>query len=235
LQISQTQNTAWSFGETRYVTADHIELRTLGGKRKTPRLTLSACAQVTDFVDVVVGEPAVLVGNSIGSLAALHVASTKPESTSGVVLINCAGGMNNKVKRMPGDFDGFGWQYKAVVPIFNVVLAVIDFVLKIEPIAKPLFDNVRNEERYVIHNLVYMHSFDDSHVWILQREIRPARRLQGCFARGRRPRAVHMYGGEAGGCVWCVCQDFDRPSRYVRVLTPRKERTVVCVRAGEMY
>ena len=109
---------------------------------------LISCAQVIDFVDNVVGEPAVLVGNSIGSLAALHVASTKPELTSGVVLINCAGGMNNKVKRMPGDFDGFGWQYKAVVPIFNVVLAIIDFVLQIEPIAKPLFDNVRNQERY---------------------------------------------------------------------------------------
>lgn len=88
-----------------------------------------------------------LVGNSIGSLAALHVASTKPASTTGVVLINCAGGMNNKVKRMPGDFDGFGWQYKAVVPIFNVVLAVIDFILHVEPIAKPLFDNVRSQQR----------------------------------------------------------------------------------------
>jgi len=48
--------------------------------------------QVIDFVDNVVGEPAVLVGNSIGSLAALHVASTKPELASGVVLINCAVG-----------------------------------------------------------------------------------------------------------------------------------------------
>jgi len=101
--------------------------------------------QVVDFVDNVVSEPAVLVGNSIGSLTAIHAAAKKPECTTGVVLLNCAGGMNNKVKRMPGDFDGFGWQYKAVVPIFNVVLAIIDFVLK-TPVAKPLFDNVRNEE-----------------------------------------------------------------------------------------
>ena len=104
--------------------------------------------QVIDFVENVVGEPAVLVGNSIGSLAALHVASTKPQSTEGIVLINCAGGMNSKIKRMPGDFDGFGWQYKAVVPIFNVVWAVVDFVLKIDPIARGLFDNVRGQERY---------------------------------------------------------------------------------------
>ncbi|CEF99871.1 Alpha/beta hydrolase fold-1 [Ostreococcus tauri] len=102
--------------------------------------------QVIDFVENVVGEPAVLVGNSIGSLAAVHVASASPKSTSGIVLINCAGGMNNKVKRLDGDFDGYGLQYKAVVPIFSVVLAIIDTVLKIEPIAKPLFNSVRGEE-----------------------------------------------------------------------------------------
>ena len=53
--------------------------------------------------------------------------------------------MNNKVKRMPGDFDGFGWQYKAVVPC-SPSSARARFVLKIEPVAKPLFDNVRTEE-----------------------------------------------------------------------------------------
>jgi len=48
-------------------------------------------AQVIDFIDNVVGEPAVLVGNSIGSLAALHVAAASPASTAGLVLLNCAG------------------------------------------------------------------------------------------------------------------------------------------------
>jgi len=102
--------------------------------------------QVIDFVENVVGEPAVLVGNSIGSLAAVHVAAESPKTTAGIALINCAGGMNNKVKRLDGDFDGYGWQYKAVVPIFSVVLAIIDAVLKVEPIAKPLFESVRGEE-----------------------------------------------------------------------------------------
>ena len=50
--------------------------------------------------------------------------------------------MNNKVKQMPGDFDGFAWQYKLVGPIFKVVLAIIDTILKIEPIATKIFDNV---------------------------------------------------------------------------------------------
>ena len=102
--------------------------------------------QVIDFVEKVVGEPAVLVGNSIGSLTAVHVAAESPGSTKGIALVNCAGGMNNKVKRLDGDFDGYGFQYKLIVPIFSAVLALIDTVLKIEPIAKPLFDNVRGEE-----------------------------------------------------------------------------------------
>mmetsp|Transcript_20672 Transcript_20672/g.51499 ORF Transcript_20672/g.51499 Transcript_20672/m.51499 type:complete len:356 (+) Transcript_20672:228-1295(+) len=102
--------------------------------------------QIIDFVSAVVGEPAALVGNSIGSLAALHVASTSPEMTTGVVLINCAGGMNNKVKSLPGDFDGFDWKIKAIRPVFNAVLSLIDFVLGIDSIAKPLFNNVRNPE-----------------------------------------------------------------------------------------
>lgn len=102
--------------------------------------------QVIDFVENVVGEPAVLVGNSIGSLAAVHVASESPKSVAGIALINCAGGMNNKVKRLDGDFDGYGWEYKAIVPIFSVVLAVIDAVLKVDAVAKPLFDGVRGEE-----------------------------------------------------------------------------------------
>ena len=54
--------------------------------------------------------------------------------------------MNNKVKQMPGDFDGFSWQYKLVGPIFKAVLAIIDTILKIEPVATKIFDNVRSEE-----------------------------------------------------------------------------------------
>jgi pimeloyl-ACP methyl ester carboxylesterase len=102
--------------------------------------------QIANFVSEVVKEPVALVGNSIGSLAAVHVASETPELVKGICLINCAGGMNNKVKQMPGDFDGFGWQYKLVGPIFKVVLAIIDTILKIEPVATKIFDNVRSEE-----------------------------------------------------------------------------------------
>ena len=38
-----------------------------------------------------------LVGNSIGSLATLMAADAAPQAVAGLVLLNCAGGMNNKV------------------------------------------------------------------------------------------------------------------------------------------
>jgi pimeloyl-ACP methyl ester carboxylesterase len=52
--------------------------------------------QLIDFMSEFVQHPAVLVGNSIGSLACLMVAEAAPSSVSGVALLNCAGGMNNK-------------------------------------------------------------------------------------------------------------------------------------------
>lgn len=47
--------------------------------------------QVCDFLDEFVQQPAVLVGNSIGSLTSLVAASAKPERVAGLALLNCAG------------------------------------------------------------------------------------------------------------------------------------------------
>lgn len=47
--------------------------------------------QLHDFITTVIGQPAVLAGNSLGGYAALCVGSQRPESTAGVVLINSAG------------------------------------------------------------------------------------------------------------------------------------------------
>jgi pimeloyl-ACP methyl ester carboxylesterase len=56
---------------------------------------------VKDFLAEFVKEPAVLVGNSLGSLICLEVAAASPEaSVGGLVLLNCAGGMNNKAVRL---------------------------------------------------------------------------------------------------------------------------------------
>ncbi|MEX0272662.1 alpha/beta fold hydrolase [Leptolyngbyaceae cyanobacterium UHCC 1019] len=47
--------------------------------------------QLHDFITEVIGQPAVLVGNSLGGYAALCVASQRPGSAAGLVLINSAG------------------------------------------------------------------------------------------------------------------------------------------------
>lgn len=47
--------------------------------------------QLHDFIEQVIGQPAVLVGNSLGGYAALCVAAQRPQSAAGVVLVNSAG------------------------------------------------------------------------------------------------------------------------------------------------
>jgi pimeloyl-ACP methyl ester carboxylesterase len=47
--------------------------------------------QLHDFIAHVIGQPTVLVGNSLGGYAALCVAAQRPESTAGLVLVNSAG------------------------------------------------------------------------------------------------------------------------------------------------
>ncbi len=47
--------------------------------------------QLHDFITQVIGQPAVLVGNSLGGYAALCVAAQRPESAAGLVLVNSAG------------------------------------------------------------------------------------------------------------------------------------------------
>ncbi|MGB3615995.1 MAG: alpha/beta fold hydrolase [Elainellaceae cyanobacterium] len=47
--------------------------------------------QLHDFVTEVIGQPAVLTGNSLGGYACLCVAAQRPESAAGLVLLNSAG------------------------------------------------------------------------------------------------------------------------------------------------
>lgn len=72
---------------------------------KSFAFSIDAWAQlVTEFTAQVVGAPVVLVGNSIGSLISLQAAALDADAAGGqeeaavrgVVLLNCAGGMNSK-------------------------------------------------------------------------------------------------------------------------------------------
>lgn len=47
--------------------------------------------QLDDFITNVIGQPAVLAGNSLGGYAALCVAAQRPASAAGLILINSAG------------------------------------------------------------------------------------------------------------------------------------------------
>lgn len=93
--------------------------------------------QLVDFVKEVVGKQTVLVGNSIGSLACL-IASAEAAPLNlvrGTVLLNCAGGMNNKA--VTDD-----WRLKLALPL----LWLIDFLLQQPSIAGRLFDRVKSKD-----------------------------------------------------------------------------------------
>ena len=86
------------------------------------------------------GKPSIMLGNSIGSLISLDVAAKRPELVKGVILNNCAGGMNSK----------FALTDPAVPEssqaASRVFFGVLDFLLGIKPLARLLFDKVRKRE-----------------------------------------------------------------------------------------
>ncbi|KAG9457015.1 hypothetical protein H6P81_001523 [Aristolochia fimbriata] len=99
--------------------------------------TMEAWAQlILDFVAEIVRKPTVLIGNSVGSLACLIAASEPSDGlVRGVVLLNCAGGMNNKA--IVDD-----WRIKLLLPL----LWFFDFLLKQRRIASSLFHNVKQRD-----------------------------------------------------------------------------------------
>ncbi|KAH9782331.1 AB hydrolase-1 domain-containing protein [Citrus sinensis] len=104
--------------------------------------TMEAWAQlILDFLDEVVQKPTVLIGNSVGSLACVIAASESSQTlVRGLVLLNCAGGMNNKA--IVDD-----WRIKLLLPL----LWFIDFLLKQRPIASAIFERVK--QRYCLFSL----------------------------------------------------------------------------------
>jgi pimeloyl-ACP methyl ester carboxylesterase len=70
-----------------------IDLIGFGRSTKAPSGYDSALwrDQLHDFIQTVIGHPAVLIGNSIGGYISLRVAAHRPESVAAVALLNCAG------------------------------------------------------------------------------------------------------------------------------------------------
>ncbi|XP_020575816.1 pheophytinase, chloroplastic [Phalaenopsis equestris] len=91
---------------------------------------------ILDFLCEVIKKPTVLIGNSVGSLACVIAASEATQGLiRGIVLLNCAGGMNNKA--IVDD-----WRIKLILPL----LWLLDFFLKQRTIASAIFENVKKRE-----------------------------------------------------------------------------------------
>ncbi|XP_054783170.1 pheophytinase, chloroplastic isoform X2 [Prosopis cineraria] len=91
---------------------------------------------ILDFLDEVIQEPTVLIGNSVGSLACVIAASDSGQTlVRGLVLLNCAGGMNNKA--IVDD-----WRIKLLLPL----LWLVDFLLNQKGIASAIFERVKQRE-----------------------------------------------------------------------------------------
>ncbi|GER27559.1 alpha/beta-Hydrolases superfamily protein [Striga asiatica] len=118
-----------------------IDLIGFGGSDKPVgfQYTMEIWAQlILDFLDEIVQRPTVLLGNSVGSLACVIAAAESNKCKSlvcGLVLLNCAGGMNNKA--IVDD-----WRIKLLLPL----LWFFDFLLKQRGIASYLFERVRQRD-----------------------------------------------------------------------------------------
>ncbi|XP_024014717.1 uncharacterized protein LOC18022825 isoform X1 [Eutrema salsugineum] len=116
-----------------------IDLLGFGDSEKPPGFsyTMESWAElILNFLEEVVQKPTILIGNSVGSLACVIAASeSKQDLVKGLVLLNCAGGMNNKAV-----FDD--WRIKLLMPL----LLLIDFLLKQRGIASALFNRVKDRE-----------------------------------------------------------------------------------------
>ncbi|XP_057986124.1 pheophytinase, chloroplastic isoform X2 [Hevea brasiliensis] len=99
--------------------------------------TMEAWAElILDFLHEVIQKPTVLIGNSVGSLACVIAASESRQTlVRGLVLLNCAGGMNNKA--IVDD-----WRIKLLLPL----LLLIDFLLKQRVIASTIFERVKQRD-----------------------------------------------------------------------------------------
>ncbi|BAY16052.1 alpha/beta hydrolase fold protein [Anabaenopsis circularis NIES-21] len=86
--------------------------------------------QVADFCREVVGEPAFLVGNSIGCIVAMQAAVSSPDIALGVALINCSLRLLHDRKR-----ETLPWTRRVGAPLLQRVLSV-------KPIGQFFFNQV---------------------------------------------------------------------------------------------
>lgn len=96
--------------------------------------------QVADFCNAIVGEPVVLVGNSIGCIVAMQTAVTHPELVRGLVAINFSLRMLHERKRASSP-----WHQRLSTPVIQKLLAY-------PPVGKFFFSQIAKPK--VVRNLL---------------------------------------------------------------------------------
>ena len=90
-------------------------------------------SQIKDFWSEHINEPTVFIGNSIGALISLMLATNYPEIAAGAVLINCAGGLNHR----PGELN----------PVLGTVMGAFTKLMSYPVTGNLIFNNVRRKSQ----------------------------------------------------------------------------------------
>ncbi|KAL9229878.1 hypothetical protein vseg_005297 [Gypsophila vaccaria] len=116
--------------------------------------------QVADFLQEIVKEPAVVVGNSLGGFTALAVAASLPEKVVGLVLLNSAGQFGDPNAKSDEFQDNLLQQLivKPVKEIFQrVVLGFLFWQSKqparVESVLKSVYINNSNVDDYLVESI----------------------------------------------------------------------------------
>ena len=118
-----------------------IDLLGFGASAKPPLdYTLDLWQElIKDFWQEKINEPTVFVGNSIGALLSLMLATNHPEISAGAVLINCAGGLNHRPEELN--------------PVLGFVMGTFAKLVSSPLTGKIIFNGVRQKGR--IRNTLY--------------------------------------------------------------------------------
>ncbi|KAL1818264.1 hypothetical protein DCAR_0414542 [Daucus carota subsp. sativus] len=117
--------------------------------------------EIVDFLKVIVKEPAVVVGNSLGGFTALLTAEALPEQIVGVALLNSAGQFGNPIDETvePTELSFGSTVLAPVKDIFQrVVLGFLFWQAKqparIESVLKSVYKNTTNVDDYLVESIL---------------------------------------------------------------------------------
>ena len=106
--------------------------------------------QLRDFVTQVIGEPVVLVGNSLGGYAALCFGVDCPQWTRGVALLNCAGPVGEDSVR-PNPIQKWLFQIPGLVELASTALF---FYMRNPQVIRHILQQVYKDHKHIDEELI---------------------------------------------------------------------------------